>query len=457
MAVLGLSSSSAAGLNAEIAALGTNLLTVQPGQSFSGTTAELPIAAPAMIARLPGVYQVQSTGSTDVNVYRSPLIPAVNTNALTVSASTLGLPATAGTSVAQGEFLNAATAREPVCVLGAAAAQLLGIDKVFPGERVWITGVNGSGGMWLYVAGILNPDVLAPDVDSSVLVGFPFAQQYLGFDGHPSTVYVKATDSQVNEVYNLLGAQANPENPSGVDVSQPSDALVAQVDAKSAFNTLFLGLGAVALLVGAIGVANIMVIAVLERRSEIGLRRALGATRGHIRIQFLAEAIALSLLGGVRRRHHRCRRHRDLRPRQGLGHRHPHRRLGRRAGRRRPHRRPRRAAARDQGRPPLPDPGPVVPMTVARRAAAAGLNRSFRATARRCPAPGNPRWTCPSRARNRHFPEPTGVRKVEDMDDMNDGRAGPRGRTGRPRRRRACALTAVVAGASLLAAACGGP
>jgi len=301
VAVLGLSSSSAAGLNAEIAALGTNLLTVQPGQSFGGATAELPIEAPAMIARLPGVYQVQSTGSTGANVYRSPLIPSVNTNALTVDAATAGLPAASGTSVAQGEFLNAATAREPVCVLGAAAAQLLGIDKIFPGERVWVTGTgaNGNGGMWLYVAGILNPDVLSPDVDSSVLVGFPFAQSYLSFDGHPTTIYVKAGYSQVNAVYNLLGNQANPEDPSGVNVSQPSNALVAQADAKAAFNTLFLGLGAVALLVGAIGVANIMVIAVLERRSEIGLRRALGATRGHIRIQFLTEAIALSLLGGV--------------------------------------------------------------------------------------------------------------------------------------------------------------
>jgi putative ABC transport system permease protein len=301
VAVLGLSSSSAAGLNAEIAALGTNLLTVQPGQSFSGAAAELPIAAPAMISRLPGVYQVQSTGSTDASVYRSPLIPAVNTNALTVDAATVGLPDTSGASVAQGEFLNAATAREPVCVLGATAAQLLGIDKVFPGERVWVTGTgaNGNGGMWLYVAGILNPDVLSPDVDSSVLVGFPFAQNYLSFDGHPTTIYVKATDSQVNAVYNLLGDQANPQNPSAVDVSQPSDALVAQADAKAAFSTLFLGLGAVALLVGAIGVANIMVIAVLERRSEIGLRRALGATRGHIRTQFLAEAIALSVAGGV--------------------------------------------------------------------------------------------------------------------------------------------------------------
>ena len=301
VAVLGLSSSSAAALNAEIAALGTNLLTVQPGQSFAGGTAELPIAAPAMISRLPGVYQVQSTGATNAAVYRSPLIPPPDTNALSVDAATLGLPATSGTSLVQGDFLNAATAREPVCVLGAAAAQLLGIDEVFPGERIWITGtgVNGNGGMWLYVAGILQPDVLASDVDSSVLVGFPFAQHYLSFDGHPATIYLKATYGQINAVYNLLGDQADPENPSGVAVSQPSDALVAQADAKAAFNTLFLGLGAVALLVGAIGVANIMVIAVLERRSEIGLRRALGATRGHIRIQFLAEAIVLSLVGGV--------------------------------------------------------------------------------------------------------------------------------------------------------------
>jgi putative ABC transport system permease protein len=73
--------------------------------------------------------------------------------------------------------------------------------------------------------------------------------------------------------------------------------LTAQAEAKGALDTLFLGLGAVALLVGAIGVANIMVISVLERRAEIGLRRALGATRGQIRVQFLAEAILLSLAG----------------------------------------------------------------------------------------------------------------------------------------------------------------
>jgi putative ABC transport system permease protein len=301
VAVLGLSASSAAGLNAEIAALGTNLLTLQATQSQSGATADLPVTAPAMIGRLPGVYQVQSAGATGASVYRSPLIPAVNTNGLTVDAATTGLPGASGTSLAEGEFLNAATEHEPVCVLGAAAAQLLGIDKVFGGERVWVTGTaaNGNGGMWLYVVGILNPDAVAPDVDSSVLVGFPFAESYLSFNGSPTTIYVKATDSQVSAVFNLLADQADPQYPGNVDVSQPSDALVAQADAKAAFSTLFLGLGAVALLVGAIGVANIMVIAVLERRSEIGLRRALGATRGHIRVQFLAEAIALSVAGGV--------------------------------------------------------------------------------------------------------------------------------------------------------------
>jgi putative ABC transport system permease protein len=302
--VLGLSASSSAGLLAEIRALGTNLLTVQNGQSLTGSTAELPATAPAMIGRLPGVTNVQSTATVNgitgngVNAYRSPLIPTVDTNGLSVDAASLGLPSVSGTSIAQGQFLNASTARQPVCVLGAAAAAYLGIDRIWPGERIW-TSQPGTGGMWFYVAGILNPDTLAPEIDTSVLVGYPAAEQYLGLDGNPSTIYVRAQTSQVTTVDNLLAAQANPESPDEVQVSQPSSALTAQLDAAGAFNDLFLGLGAVALLVGAVGVANIMVISVLERRSEIGLRRALGATRGQIRTQFLSEASLLALLGGA--------------------------------------------------------------------------------------------------------------------------------------------------------------
>jgi putative ABC transport system permease protein len=296
VAVLGLASSSQAGLLAEISKLGTNLLTVTNGQNLTGAPAELPEAAPGMISQLPGVAAVQDTGAvTSANAYRNPFIPGINTNALTVDASTLGLPAVAGTTIARGTYLNTATAREPVAVLGAAAAQRLGIDRIWPGERI------RAGGMWFYVGGILNSATLAPEIDSSVLIGFPAAERYLGFDGHPSQIYVRTQNTQaaITSVDNLLGAQANPENPGRVNVSQPSAALTAQADAAGAFDTLFLGLGAVALLVGAVGVANIMVISVLERRQEIGLRRALGATRGQIRIQFLSEAVLLALAGGT--------------------------------------------------------------------------------------------------------------------------------------------------------------
>ena len=303
VAVLGLSSSSQAGLIDEINQLGTNLLTVTPGQNFTGQQVPLSLDAPATIARIGPVYQVAYTGTVpNASAFRSHLIPSVNTNALTVAATSLNLPGVIGTTVAQGRFLDPATATEPVCVLGAVTAQRLGIDRIYPNERIW------ADGMWLYVTGILNPAVLAPEIDSSVLVGFPAAARYLGYSsvyhrhpavGYPTEIYLRAHTSQVNAVYGVLAATANPENPSEVTISQPSDALVAEADAKGAFNDLFLGLGAVALLVGAIGVANIMIISVLERRSEIGLRRALGATKGQIRTQFLSEALLLALLGGA--------------------------------------------------------------------------------------------------------------------------------------------------------------
>jgi len=236
-------------------------------------------------------------------VFRSPLIPSIDTNALTVDAASVNLLSAVGTSVGQGSYLNAAIAIEPAVVLGAAAAQRLGIDRIYRSERVWL------GGMWFYVVGILKPAVLAPEIDSSALIGFPAARKYLNYtsttangtttDGPPTTIYVRTQDSQVNAVDNALANTADPQNPSYVDVSQPSAALIARADAQGAFNGLFLGLGAVALLVGAVGVANIMIISVLERRSEIGLRRALGATRGQIRGQFLSEAILLALLGGA--------------------------------------------------------------------------------------------------------------------------------------------------------------
>jgi len=302
VAVLGLSSSSQAGLLHEIDRLGTNLLTVEKGQTLTGAQAELPVTAPSMIKRVQGVEREADTGFVeDAKVYRSPLIPTAETNGLQVQAASLNLLPAVGTEVAQGRFLNAATAREPVAVLGAVAAERLGIDRIRPGGRIWL------GGQWFYLAGILGPCTLADEIDTSVLVGYPAARRYLSYTGvyegtstlgPPSTIYVRADTDRVDTVQSLLAQTANPEAPSEANVSQPSDALTARAAAKSALNGLFLGLGAVALLVGAVGVANIMVISVLERRSEIGLRRALGATQGQIRTQFLSESILLAVMGG---------------------------------------------------------------------------------------------------------------------------------------------------------------
>jgi putative ABC transport system permease protein len=303
VAVLGLSASSQAGLLAQIDQLGTNLLTANTGQSLTGGTAQLPLGAPERISHLPDVEQVSHAGAIEnANVYRSPLIPVVNTNALKVRAAGLNLPEVIGAGVAQGRWLNPATERQPVTVLGALAAQRLGIDRVYPGERIWLKN------QWFYVAGILEPATLSIDIDTSALVGYPAAQRYLGYmtidkgkpaPGPPTAVYVRARTDKVDSVQRVLAQTANPESPSDVDVSQPSDVLTARAAAKGAFNSLFLGLGVVALIVGAVGVANIMIISVLERRSEIGLRRALGATRGQIRSQFLSEAVMLAMLGGM--------------------------------------------------------------------------------------------------------------------------------------------------------------
>ena len=303
VAVLGLSSSSQAGLLAEIDRLGTNLLTARKGQSLTGAEAQLPLTAVPMVGRVDAVEQVADTGAVDdAEAYRNPLVPVAATNGLAVQATSLNLPGVVGTEMAQGDYLNAATAREGVAVLGAAAAQRLGIDRIYPGGRIWV------GGQWFYVAGILEPAELADEIDASVLVGYAAARRYLGYTGvsagkptvgPPSTIYVRAQTDEVEVVQSRLAQTANPEAPNEVDVSQPSDALTARAAAESALNGLLLGLGAVALLVGAVGVANIMIISVLERRSEIGLRRALGATRAQIRTQFLVESVMLAVCGGA--------------------------------------------------------------------------------------------------------------------------------------------------------------
>lgn len=291
VAVVGVSSSSQAELRHQLASLGTNLLTVTPGKSWDGTTAVLPPSAVPMIARIEGVESAAGVGVlTDVNAYRSPLIDPENSNSLQVAAADLSLRVVIGATLQSGTWLNPATATFPTVVLGATAAARLGV--VTPGVQITL------GGQQFTVIGILRHAPLAPEVDTMGLIGEPVAARLFGYQRSVTSLFTRATDERVPQVWLLLGRTANPESPDEVQVSRPSDALSAKNAADQAFTRLLVGIGSIALLVGGIGVANTMVISVLERRREIGLRRALGATRGHVRVQFLTEALLLSLIGG---------------------------------------------------------------------------------------------------------------------------------------------------------------
>lgn len=292
VAVLGISSSSQAKLDAQLDALGTNLFSATSAPPVSGDPVPLPGNASARAARLPGVEESASVGDlAGVGVYRNGLVEPGRTGGLTVTAADLDLLRVVGATVRAGSWFTSATATFPSTVLGAAAAERLGVGE--PGRLVWI----GDGNV--LVIGILDPVPLAPELDYAALVGMPVAQSSYGFAGSPTRLYLRIDEASIREVRPLIAPAVQPGAPASVAVTRPSDALAAVDAVDDTLTGMLVGLGSVALLVGAIGVANTMIISVIERRREIGLRRALGATRQHIRLQFLIEALVLSALGGA--------------------------------------------------------------------------------------------------------------------------------------------------------------
>ena len=293
VAVVGISESSRANLLASLDRLGTNLLTVSAGQTLLGADSSLPTEASGMVARIGPVGGVSGTTNVDATVRRTDLVPESQTGGIAVVAAEVDLDETLGLEVADGTFLNEATAGYPAAVLGSIAAQRLGIRDLDAPVLVRI------GDHWFAVVGILEPNALAPELDRSAIIGPDVATDLFDTSASFDTLYVRTTPEAIDDVRAVLAATVNPVNPEAVRVARPSDALEARAAAETAFTALLVGLGALALLVAGVGIANVMLMSVLERRTEVGLRRALGATRRDIGGQFLVEALLLAGTGGI--------------------------------------------------------------------------------------------------------------------------------------------------------------
>ncbi|WP_368861870.1 ABC transporter permease [Frankia gtarii] len=293
VAIVGISASSRANVLAVLDRLGTNYLTVTPGQALAGGPAELPADARRRLAHLDAVQAVATTGQLDVTLRRSDQLPRTITRGTVVLAADPGLLTTLHGTVAAGHWLDATPGSYPTVVLGATAARRQGVDLALGPQMVWL------GDQWFAAVGVLAPMPLAPELDNAAMIGVGVAADRFGYQGSPSTIYLRADPSNIDAVRVVAAATADPRHPAQVQVTRPADALAARAATNTAFTTLLLGLGGVALLVGGVGIANVMVISVLERRGEIGVRRALGATRRHIRAQFLVEALVQAGAGGV--------------------------------------------------------------------------------------------------------------------------------------------------------------
>ena len=293
VAVTGISASCRADLLATLESLCTNLIKASPQAGFFGTQEKLPDGVVGMVERIGPVEEVTSTTQTDLIVRRSDFISEFEGGGISTIVTSPELLQVVGGNLIEGRFIQDGLSNIPVTVLGSVTASRLGINTLDTPTKILI------GNEWFGVVGIIDELKIHPDLDRSVFIGYGVAKTLFDIDKEPTTIYVRANPTYIEDVVEVIAPSMNPENPDQVQVSRPSDALEAQEAADAAFTNLLLGLGSVALLVGGVAIANVMVMSVLERRMEIGVRRSIGATRKEIRYQFLLESIVLSGIGGL--------------------------------------------------------------------------------------------------------------------------------------------------------------
>ena len=293
VAVSGIAASGSADLLSTLESLGTNLVKASPQAGFFGTQEELPEGVIGMVERIGPVEEVTSTTQTDLLVRRSNFISEFEGGGISTIVTSSELLNVIGGKLSEGRFITDGLSDLPVTVLGNVTAKRLGITNLSKPTKILIDDE------WFGVIGIVEELKIHPDLDRSVFIGYGAAKKLFDISEEPTTIYLRANPTFIEDVVEVIAPSMNPENPDQVEVSRPSDALEAQQAVEASFTNLLLGLGSVALLVGGVAIANVMVMSVLERRMEIGVRRSIGATRREIRYQFLLESIVLSGIGGL--------------------------------------------------------------------------------------------------------------------------------------------------------------
>ena len=293
VAVSGIAASGSADLLSTLESLGTNLVKASPQAGFFGTQEELPEGVIGMVERIGPVEEVTSTTQTDLLVRRSNFISEFEGGGISTIVTSSELLNVIGGKLSEGRFITDGLSDLPVTVLGSVTAKRLGITNLSKPTKILIDDE------WFGVIGIVEELKIHPDLDRSVFIGYGAAKILFDINEEPTTIYLRANPTFIEDVVEVIAPSMNPENPDQVEVSRPSDALEAQQAVEASFTNLLLGLGSVALLVGGVAIANVMVMSVLERRMEIGVRRSIGATRREIRYQFLLESIVLSGIGGL--------------------------------------------------------------------------------------------------------------------------------------------------------------